>query len=49
MIKCDRFEGDIQFVQDVQHDLYWRRVSAIFGKARDVYLLALRVLDIETS
>ncbi len=49
MIICDRFEGDILFVQDIQHDLYWRHVSAIVGKARDVYLLALRVLDMETQ
>ena len=49
MIIGERFNGDLLFVQDMQHDFYNRFIGTIFYKAKMKYLAALKVIDIDTQ
>ncbi len=49
MMICNRFKNDPDWIQQLQHDLYWSVVILPFEMAKPIYLKAERTLGIETQ
>ena len=49
MIIASRFMNDPEWVQQLQHELYWGVVTVPFEIARNIYLNAEKSLGVETQ